>query len=118
MVGKMKKLFVLFFILFLSMSPVVAQEQVKQSKEIEVIARAWPEPYVISHNIVFVVDASSTINRYSWIKRKFDIGWDFIVQQFAKDELYFRVYAFHDVNSEKRTEWIKPLKIPLQGTDK
>lgn len=99
----MRKLFLLFFILFLSMSPVVAQEQ---PRTLEVVTKALPEPYAVSHNIVFVVDASSTINRYPWIKKKFDRGWDFITQQFAADELYFRVYAFHDQNSEKRTKWV------------
>lgn len=99
----MNKVFALL-LFFFSIIPLVTHAQENQS--LEVVSGAMPERFAISHNVVFVVDASSTINRYEAAKRKFDRGWEFIVQQFASDELYFRVYNFHDVGMEKRTKWI------------
>jgi hypothetical protein len=86
------------------MSPAVAQRA--ESQTLEVVTKSLPEPYAISHNVVFVVDASSTINYYPAIQRKFNRGWEFLTQQFAADELYFRVYVFHDQNQERRTKWV------------
>lgn len=104
----MRKLLVILITLLLSVNPVVAQEKDKRIDEntIEVITKSLPEPNVISHNIVFVVDASSTINWYPSVAAKFNVGWDFITQQFAADELYFKVYAFHDPGQEKQTKWV------------
>jgi hypothetical protein len=102
----MNRILAFLFTLLLIMSPAVAQEQKAKPKELEVITKAWPEPYAVSHNIVFVVDASSTINWFPSLKRKFNFGWDFITQQFAADELYFRVYVFHDPHRERRTKWV------------
>lgn len=96
----MRQLLVLLLIAFLSMSPVAAQG------EIEVVTVSWPKPYAISTNIVFVVDASSTIERHEGAKRKFTAGWEFITRQFAADELFFRAYVFHDIYSERKTKWV------------
>jgi len=98
----MRKFIIGIVLAFLFISPAVAQD-----KEVEVLTRSWPEPYSVSHNIVFIVDASSTINRYPLIKKKFDMGWSFLSQQFAGDALYFRVYVFHDQYSERRTKWVE-----------
>jgi hypothetical protein len=103
----MQKVLAFVFMLLLIMSPAVAQEKKTVPKApLEVVTKAWPKPYSISHNIVFVVDASSTINRYPIIQRKFEKGWDFLVRQFAADDLYFRVYVFNDPHKERRTKWV------------
>lgn len=95
----MPRVFALLFTLLLTINLSVAQE-------LEVVPRAMPQPHAVSHNIVFVVDASSTINTFPIIQKKFDKGWDFLTSQFANDTLYFRVYVFHDPHSERRTKWV------------
>jgi len=100
----MKRLMI-FILLLLIMSPAVAQEK-ELPKTLEVVTKSWPEPHAISQNIVFVVDASSTINRYEGVKKKFEMGWNFLTQQFCGDSLYFRVYVFHDAGMERRTKWV------------
>ena len=76
------------------------------AQDIKVVEKVRPKPFAISHNIVFIVDASSTINKYPEIAKKFNKSWDIIVNQFASDELYFRTYIFHDAWRERRTKWI------------
>ncbi len=101
----MRRLLAFIFMLLLTVSPAVAQKKDLPTGPIEVVAKSWPEPYAISTNIVFVVDASSTINRYPSIKKKFDKGWKFLVSKFGTDDLYFRVYAFNDPYGERKTKW-------------
>jgi len=66
-----------------------------------------PKPFAISHNVVFVVDASSTMYDEAEIQNKFELGWNTIVNKFASDELYYRVYIFSDRYEEKCSKkWI------------
>jgi len=76
------------------------------AQEVKVIQKVAPKPFAISHNVVFLVDASSTINNYGDAKAKFSKGWDIIVDKFASDELYFRTYVFHDIGKERKTKWV------------
>ena len=93
--------------LFLTV-PLDASDKMQKPRPIqaETITVVKPKPFAISTNIVFVVDASSTINRYGNIKRRFDAAWDHITNRLALDELYFSVYVFHDKNREKFRDWV------------
>lgn len=95
---------IFIFILLLIMSPAVTQG--KKVRELEVVEKIAPKPFSISTNIVFVIDASSTINVYPGARRKFELGWKFITQHFVGDQVYFRAYLFHDAYKERRTKWI------------
>lgn len=72
---------------------------------LETLTVVDPKPNAISHNIVFVVDASSSIYREPALQRKFERAWNVIVNNFASDELYFRVYVFNDKKKERRSQW-------------
>jgi hypothetical protein len=96
----MKKTVFGIILSLLFISPVVAQNKY------EVVLKQNPAPRAISSNIVFVVDASSTINRYPDAIAKFSLAWDTLVQNFASDQLYIRTYVFHDELSERKTKWV------------
>lgn len=87
-----------FFLFLLLINPVVAQE-------VEVINQVAPKPFAISHNVVFVVDASSTIYSDGEMRDKFNKAWDIITDKFASDELYVKLIIFNDKKMEKRTKW-------------
>lgn len=95
----MKSFLFTFIMSILLMNPAAAQIVMEN--------KIAPKPYAISHNVVFVVDASSTINYYKTIAAKFNKAWDVMVNQFGSDELYFCVYVFHDKKKEMRTEWVQ-----------
>lgn len=65
-----------------------------------------PEQFAISNNIVFVVDASSTMFSNETINKRFNMAWNHITNKFAMDELYFCVYIFHDKGHEKFRKWV------------
>lgn len=96
----MRKVIFGILLLFLFITPGIAQDIVV---EVGVATKA----NAVSTNIVFVVDASSTINRYPIIRKKFDKGWNFITKRFASDQLYFCVYTFSGPGDEHKTEWIE-----------
>ena len=97
----MRQFFILLLLLFLSVSPVVAQ-----NSPYEVVLEQIPERNAIANNIVFVVDASSTINRDPSAIAKFTLAWDALVANFASDQLFIRTYVFHDQLEERKTKWI------------
>lgn len=93
-------------LLLLFISPVVAQDRSK-SKPIEVVAelKVNPEPYSVSHNVIFLVDASSSINRNKYAVAKFNAAWKIITNEIVSDHIYFRTYVFHDKGMFNRTKW-------------
>lgn len=74
--------------------------------QIKVIQVVPPKRYAISTNLIFIVDASSTINNYGENRAKFNKGWNTIVGKFGGDQLFFRTYVFHKQGQEKRGKWI------------
>ena len=74
-------------------------------KPIEVKVEVLPKPFVISHNIVFLIDASSSIYNEPALQRKFERAWGIITSNFASDELYFKIYVFNDKNKERMSKW-------------
>ena len=64
-----------------------------------------PKPYSLSPNIVFVVDASSSINNSDDISAKFEKAWEETTSRIASDELYFCVYTFHNKGDERFRDW-------------
>ena len=77
-----------------------------QDKPYEVVLEQRPADHAISSNIVFVVDASSTINRSKAAIAKFTLAWDALIANFASDQLYIRTYVFHDQLEERKTKWV------------
>lgn len=75
------------------------------AQEIKIEVPVMPRPYSISHNVAFVVDASSTMTRSAEMSKKWQMAWDTIVNLLSSDDLYVRTYIFHDLNDNKRTKW-------------
>ena len=102
------RFFVLLFSISLLMTPGIAQDNssvVNESVVVQTVVK--PKPGAISHNIVFVIDASSTMYDEDEIQKKFHLAWSTIVNKFAgPHELYFRVYLFSDKREEMRSKWI------------
>jgi len=100
------KLFIPFLLLALSMSPVVAQDESKP-KKIKVTAdlKVFPEPYAVSGNVIFLVDASSSIKGNKYAVAKFNQAWKIITNEIASDQMYTRTYVFHNEDSHVKTKW-------------
>jgi len=93
---------VLLFVLF----PVVLwADPNKKSKNLEFVEVVSQQRHSISPNVVFVIDASSTINNSDDIKRKLNRAWWSIVNKLGSDEWYFSIYVFHDKNRERFRGW-------------
>lgn len=74
-----------------------------QSYEFVEVEKA--KPHSISPNIVFVIDASSSINSSDEVSAKFELAWNQIVSYLGFDSLYFCVYVFNDEDSLYRRDW-------------
>lgn len=74
-----------------------------QDASVEIVVP--PKPHAISHNVVFVVDGSSTMNNTVEMSKKWQKAWDTIVNLLCGDELYTRTYVFHDLGRNKKTKW-------------
>lgn len=74
-----------------------------------------PEPHAISPNIVFVVDASSSINRSKEVSAKFDLAWGAVTAQLGQDQIYACAYTFHDLDKDKFLTW-EEVNDPQQFT--
>jgi len=93
------------FVLGILLSLLFITPGVAQSKY-EVVLEQKPGRNAISSNIVFIVDASSTINRSKPAIAKFTLAWDTLIANFASDQLYIRTYVFHDHLEERKTKWV------------
>ncbi len=114
--GFKKFLIGIFFILLIGIAPAHQgddfiippdKKPVTKSKTVtQAVIVVKPEPFAISSNIVFLVDASSSISNSNDIKKRFNKAWDYITAQFAMDELYFSVCVFHDKGKSKFRPWV------------
>lgn len=79
---------------------------IAMAPEVQVINEVKPEGFSVSHNVVFIVDSSSTMYNYDHIYRRFEAAWRTVVNEFASDELYFKVYVFNDKKNEQTKKWV------------
>jgi len=92
------KILAAVIVLFM-LTTTLAQSEVPYT---EVVA---PKPFSLSPNIVFVIDASSSINLSDDISARFEKAWLETTSRIASDELYFCIYTFHDKGDERFRDW-------------
>lgn len=95
----------IFFILLLVAHPCVAQERKKMQRKVEWVQVVRAKKHSISPNIVFLIDASSSIDKSSNLTAKFNKAWNRITSLLGHDELYFCIYIFHDKNDDRFRPW-------------
>lgn len=76
------------------------------AQEIEFVQKVKPAA-PLSPNILFLVDASSSITWDDESLRKFDFAWRTIASMLGGDELYFSAITFNDKGNEQQRPWEK-----------